>query len=615
MTSIGFKTTLFNLQFLTVAALTIWLLAVANDQATPLILGSCAAGLLLLSGLTYRSRTIVGWIWHRLTYRRARPVNIRLYRHKQTGVTWDGRKAAAYIEILPDPYEVTVVNGNEFTPQRTIPIDEIRDELTQFDIHTHHTTIFTIGHKYDRKTSLSALAHSAIGPVDALLYGRTIIEVSVELAGSIDSVAARKGTGSDADGLNNTVTIAAERIRRRISAVGRPARLLTDTDLKSLDTALRNTLVPALLDQHWSCAGRRTMQAMSYTPESTAWTPEHYRQWCRLGEHRQIHAVRLTSGTIGDRAEMYATMISTDPTALNTNPPAGLRLEYGQQRSVLTGYVPSVRTVDPSAIPGKTLLHDQRFPIPLIPSGIGTYLGHTKNRSRVFVNFTTGAAPFYLIAPARLCQQLLMRLATSGRTIDIDSDDERWTRFAKRIGATSGTKPDADIVFTNNHAPVQQGPTQVRLVWATSPNNVPRHPDYAIVAHPDECQLYTPDGVTRYIWSTTSAEEPFFTFPKGAASAGPSRSAPASVPPLPPPPLPPPPKLPKGTRGAIARLTTKATATTTGRHAQESRSTSTPELREHTPDTLTDSQGSILAPGTETSSATKKRGTRATHNA
>lgn len=566
MNHLGLKVSPANLQFLTLAAIAIALIAIATGHDTPAVLVTAAAILLLTSALTYRSRTLLGWIWHRLTYRRANRFNNRFYRHKQAGVIWDGNRVAAYIEIMPAPYETTIVDGSKITPERSIPIDAIRDELTQYDIHCDHITVYTVGYKYDRQSELAAICHNTIGPTDALFYGRTIVEVSVDISNAIDSLSARKGRGTDADGLNNTVTMAAERVHRRIVSAGLIARLLTDTDLAELDTTLRKNLVPALLDEHWSSAGPKTMQAVSYTPEPGAWTTKNYRQWCNLNPHRHIHAVRLTPGKIADHAEMYVTLIGSDPTALNSVPALGLRVEYGQQGDILTNYIPSVRSTAPAAIPGKALPPGNPFPIALAASGIGTYLGHTKTRERVFVNFTTGAAPFYVISPAQLCQQLLLRLATSGRSIDIAIDTDEWRLFAKRIGVTAGTNPDADIVLSADHPSAQQHPTQVRLVWTTNAANLPRQPDYAIVAGAEESRLYTTKGVTRYRWASNAAEEVFYTFPTNNRAKDSSADRPAPARNFPPPPLPAP-------TGPAAPTRAEMTEPATG-SAQASRSAS-----------------------------------------
>lgn len=520
MTHIRVRFTRTSIQLLSIAALAVALLATATGHATAAVLIPAATALLLIGAVTYRSRTVLQWIWHRATYRQRRRNN-QIHDHKGTGVTWDGSCAAAYIEILPSPYEVTILDGDKITPERVIPIDDIREELLQYDIHCHHIRAYTIGYKYNRESNLANILHATVGPTEALFHGRTMVEVSIAINDAIDSLNARKTKSSnDADGLNNTVTTAAERIRRRISAAGRPATLLDATQLSDLDNELRHTLVPALLDERWSSAGKPTMRAVSYSPDNSAWNRESYRQWCKLNPHRHIHSVTLTPAKHGDRAEIHVTTLATDSTDLNAVTSLGLRTEYGQQGDIITTYIPSVHTHEPTAIPGRIFGNDTPFPIPLMPAGIGTYLGTTKTRARVFVNFANGAAPFYLICPPTLTQQLLMRLATTGQSIDIDIDNDEWRRFAKRIGASSATQPDADIVLTADHAQPQMKPHQVRLVWTTNADNLPRRPDYAIVAGPQECALYTPDGVTRYLWSTTAAEEAFFTYPTGRTTPG-----------------------------------------------------------------------------------------------
>ena len=97
------------------------------------------------------------------------------------------------------------------------------------------------------------------------------------------------------------------------------------------------------------------------------------------------------------------------------------------------------------------MLANEPFPLPLMPGGVGVFLGYTKTRAMLFVNFSRGSTPFYLISPAAMCQQLLLRLATTGLSIDIDIPGEQWKTFAARIGATHQSNPAADIIVSADH--------------------------------------------------------------------------------------------------------------------------------------------------------------------
>lgn len=488
--------------------------------------------------LSYRSRTAAGWIHRRLTFRHPHPPTAVLSTG-DVGVRWDGHRALAYIEILPTPYESTIVGAEHETTARAIPVDVIRDELVQFDIHCDAVTIITTGYKFDRPTDLAITYQAVLGPTPTLLHGRTFVEVAVALAGSLDSVYARSEPDGVPTGLIRTVSVAAERIRRRLISEGVNAQLLSPADATAAAATLSAQFANTLDHEHWDSAGQAALRTVGFSVTKHAFNTDNYRQWCRLNPHRHLHVLRLERHLGNDYAHMYLALQTNDPTAIATVEALGLRREYGQQGDILSTGLPAVRTTTPTATAALSL-DGTEFPIPLIAGGVGTFLGHTKSRAQLFVNFSNGSTPFYIISPAALCQQLLLRLATSGHSIDINITGPEWKSFAARIGATYQSNPAADVVITADTPPRQQAhPTQARLVWTTT---APAHrPDFAIVAG-KECALYTPDGVTHYLWSTSSAEEAYFT------TTSPGRTGPRTTAPIPPPPAPIPPAPPLITR-------------------------------------------------------------------
>ncbi|MDD4865560.1 MAG: type VII secretion protein EccE [Mycobacterium sp.] len=516
---IGLKLQLTNLTALvTVGIITV--LATASLKVQPPvtweILAAAAAFTVMIGVVTYRSRTLLGWIGRRLRYRRSPRDTISLYEAEGIGITWDGQRACTYIEVLPQPYAITIVSGTRESVIRALPIDQIREELVQFDIHCDAVTVVTFGHNYQRPNQAATALQATIGPTPALLYGRTFIEVAITLADSLDSIYARAGTEDIPAGISRTVKIAAERIRRRVAHDGWKTQLLTKSDLAELHTHIASQLNPALAEEHWSACGPKTMRAVAFTPGPRAWTTANYREWCRLNTHRQIHIARFDRRHGTDHAEMYVGFLTSDASSLATVTALGLRREHGQQGDILTAALPLARTVRPSAVHGKPLPAETEFPIPLAPAGIGTYIGLTPNRAQVFVNFTVGSEPFYIFGPAAMCQQLLVWLSTSGRSINITLPGDEWKEFASRIGATYRTRRDADIVLAGRDELTDAAhPNQVRLVWATTPPATA--PAFAIVAGPNECLLHTPPAPgaltepIRFRWSLAKAEEAFFT--------------------------------------------------------------------------------------------------------
>lgn len=498
------------------------------DEQILEIAGGTAAVVMVFGMVTYRSRTLWGWLRKRMTYRRSERQPVEMFAATSDAAhTWDGARANVYVELLPQPYEVTVIGTEPETTNRPIPIDAIREELTQFDIKCDHVTVVTFAYKYVEPSPLATTCHSVVGPVGAMLYGRTVLEVSVALEGSLDSLYARQGNDGVAVGLSRTVSVAAERIRRRVKQLGWNAVVLNADQVEELQETIGSSLAEQIEHERWGGCGASTMQASVFTPGAAAWTPANYREWLKLNTHRHLEIVRLTRRRDGnDHAELYVGYLTNDPSTLNTVRAIGLRREYGQQGDILTAAMPSMRTAPTSAVPGKTLRPGEAFPVPLHAGGVGTFIGLTKTRAQVFVNFAVGNEPFYVIAPGALCQQLLLRLATSGLSIDINLPGEEWQLFARRIGASYQQRPDADVVLTAQEGLKRQArPNQARLVWMTTE---PRRIDYGIVAGTDECVLTTPSGQTRYSWSVSNAEESVFTLRPAARQS--SQRQPAQPP-------------------------------------------------------------------------------------
>ncbi|MEB3022954.1 MULTISPECIES: type VII secretion protein EccE [Mycolicibacter] len=496
------------------------------DDLQVLEVGAATAGVAVVLGvITYRSRTLLGWLGRRLSYRRATHAPISVYSTSNVGHTWDGRQASVYIALRPQPYEVTVIGSDEESTIRSIPIDAIREELTQFDIACDHVSVLTFAYKYVEGSQAATISHTAVGPIGAMLYGSTVLEVSVALNGSLDSVYARQSTDGVAVGLSRTVTVAADRIRRRLQKLGWNATLLTLGELEEFQEKVGAELVDKLDSEHWASCGASAMQASLFTPAASAWTAGNYSEWLKLNTHRHLEMLRLTRKRDGsDHAELYLGYLNNDPNALKTVRATGLRPEFSQQAAILTAAIPALLTEPTSAVQGKDLARSEAFPVPMQAGGVGTFVGLTKTRAQVFVNFSVGSEPFYLIAPAALCQQLLLRLSTSGLSIDIDIPGDEWKQFARNIGASYQKRPTADVVLSNQEGLTRQArPTQVRLVWMTSE---PRRIDFGIVAGPDECVLTTPAGQTRYRWLVSNAEEAMFTVRPRAATKG-RHSAPA----------------------------------------------------------------------------------------
>lgn len=512
--------------------------------------------------LTFRSRTILEWVYRRVTYRRGERGRNKLYDANGIGMSWNprGRTASAYIEVLPLPYEITTIapSGSSSTI-RALPIDDIRQVLTQFDIRCDSITVVNFGYKYAEDNQLASISRSIVGPVPALLHGRTFVEVAINMPQTYKAIRSRLLGAQTPTGIERTVRVATERVRRRIATRKWKTKVLNFEELAELDQYFATALSPALRQQSWSSAGPREMRALTFTPSPDSWSTGDYRRWNQLDTPRQAQIIRLTRDRFGDRAQTFVTFLTPDAGDLKTVGAVGLRREYSQQGNILTAAVPSARTVPATAVLGKRLAQREAFPYELHPGGIGTFFGYTKDRHQVFVNFTQGATreidlqiatnpiiefePFYIVAPAAMCQQKLLGLATSGKSIIINIDGQPWKEFADRIGATyvaphgaskSEGTPDEDedvdededtsqfdcdvIVTAKDTVPVPHHQGQVCIVWTTSINEAQNPITYGVIAGPTECTLRSGKEQIKFAWTVTNAEQAYFTIlPRRAA--------------------------------------------------------------------------------------------------
>lgn len=510
--------------------------------------------------LTFRSRTILEWAYRALTYRRGKKRGRnKLYDANGIGMSWNAtdRTTCAYIEVLPQPYEITTIApSGSSTTIRPLPIDDIRQELTQFDINCASITVVNFGYKYVDNNQLADISRSSLGPVPALLHGRTFIEVAINMSQAYKAIRSRILGAQIPTGIRRTVRVATERVSRRIASRKWKAKVLNYEELAELDQYLGAAFAPALQQQTWSSAGPREMRAMTFTPSPEAWNTGHYRRWNQLDTPRQAQIIRLTRDRFGDRAQSFITFLTPESSDLKTVGAVGLRREYSQQSAILTAAVPSVRTVPATAVLGKRLAPREAFPYELHPGGIGTFFGYTKDRHQVFVNFTQGATreidlqiatkpiiefdPFYIVAPAAMCQQKLLGLATSGQSIVISIDGEPWREFAHRIGATyvaphgspkqdpapedddqvaQPNQFDCDVIVTGkDNVPLPHHAGQVCIVWTTSIDESQTPITYGVIAGPQECTLRSGKEQVKFAWTVTSAEEGYFTIlPRHAA--------------------------------------------------------------------------------------------------
>jgi type VII secretion protein EccE len=434
---------------------------------------------------------------------------------------WDGEKVSVLLEMHSKVFALTVINADKSISAPAIPVDVLREELTQFDIRTDHILVFTMGHKFARQSMLSTVCHSVTGPIPVLLKGRTFVEVSVRLAGSLDSVSARSGKDSSVPvGLSKTVQIAAARVRRRLEREGWRVTTLTRSQLQKVSDSAMDTLVPMMRTESWGRCGTASMSITAHTPTRGSWNQDSYQEWNQFSVHRQLSALRISRNNNGtDQAEVYFCYTDPDPHAMDLAEAVGLRKEYGQQGDVLTAMIPTAKTADLSEIPSKSLRQKEPFPFQMYPCGAGVFVGFGDNRSQVFADLSYGgSAPLYVVSPAAYMQQLVIRALATGSIIDVRVHGDIWKSFVTRIKAPEilgyDSIPDADIVVApENDIPDQDFPGQTIIAWTeTAPRIVP---ESIIVVTNSGSTVVVRQTKIPFQWTTTTGEARLITAPVG----------------------------------------------------------------------------------------------------
>ncbi|GAB1816068.1 hypothetical protein [Mycobacterium sp. MUNTM1] len=496
-----------------------------TTNTTYVTLGAAAITAAALT-ITYRDRTLIGWIRHRASSTRRTPRLAQIISHDNTAILWDHTRtrASIIIEITPKPFTVHLLDQDNTWSSPTLDLDPIRRELRQFDITLHDLTLTTAGYTYARQDRLARIAFTTTGPVSAVAYGRTYLRVTISMADSMPSIAAREiDSFSDprevfASGLTRTIKIAAARAHRAITLQGFNAKRLSRQDVMALHLDLVELLSDSVGHEGFRHAGNGAPYLVGFSPTKDA-TAKTHSDWLRGTTEVCATITHITPST--EEADHIEQLYCNKVARLDTVALAEvsqLRREYSQHAAIATTALPLAVPPELTAIPGRTVAINESAATRFMPGGVGIYLGHTlSGGQRIWLDLATACAePLWLIGNIDIVRLVLIRAAPLGLRIEVRSPE--LAAIASVLGnAGVGAHSTPDLTITTVGATHQrsatppqngagQSPAPVRIVW--SPTPIRQQPSYVIDAlEPETLHIHTPTtDVIKAHWEFNPAE-------------------------------------------------------------------------------------------------------------
>lgn len=473
--------------------------------------------------VTYRDRTILGWIRHRRSCTRRTPRLSQILSHNNTAILFDHTTghASVVIAISPTPFAVNIVDENDNWSSNTLDLDLIRHELRQFDIQLHDCTLSTVGYTYAHQDDLAKAAFTTTGSINALAYGRTHLRVTLDTATSASSIHAREiDTYADpretlAAATARTLQIASSRAHRAIALQGFIAQKLSKSDVQRLHRDLVALLgADSLAEEGFAYAGRTAPHLVAFTPTASASQHTHD-QWLRATTEvcASITTMAPASSSTDDIKQFYVNRVqrldSVDLAEAND-----LRREYGQHAAIASTALPLAVAPAITAVPKTTVAADS--PAPHLPNnpcrvgGVGIYLGYTHDGvRRVWLDITVATDdPLWIIGPREAVELILIRSATLGLRIDVRAPQlAHITHQLRSHGVGHHEHPDIVVAAIGDD---QHPPAPVRILWAENP--IRQQPRFLIDATTPGI-LHVRSGADKVTvhWELNAAEQALLT--------------------------------------------------------------------------------------------------------
>ena len=408
-------------------------LGTAAGGLAPAVSAAAAATVVGAIGAKIQGRTLGEWIALRRGVSDL-PDQAALFDRDGVGIIFDGRTASACVEITPRPWQLTTITATGASQAPTISADQLRRQLTQYDIRCSRLTAICAGYKFAARDNGAGVLDTLIGPVSAPLGGTTVIVVSLDLEADVLAPAYRRapknrtsGAPSLPDGLCRTLTLAATRVSHSLAETGFGGQLMSAQRVRAFHDAVLRQVAAPLANPEWDLCGQpKSVHTRTYTPARGYWTAEAAGAWNHLQSHRQYTTLTLTpQGDSEALAQPLITYLVNGSESLSKAVGYGLRSAVGQQVAGINQALP-ISTHVPLHTPGAIIdeHHQLEFGVPA--GGAGLFVGSRADKTRVFVATPPADDPLWLCGPQLFALQMVARLSTQDLRIAVMVDDPVW---------------------------------------------------------------------------------------------------------------------------------------------------------------------------------------------
>ncbi len=428
--------------------------AVLGTSSLGPTVGAAAAGAVFAAiGGKVRGRTLGQWIALRQGKNKL-PEQAALFSRDGVGVVFDGTTVTALVEITPRPWQVTCVGSTRAGGAPVISAEVLRGQLDRFDIGLSRIDVICAGYKFAANDNASGVLDTLIGPVPVPLGGTTVVAVSIDLdADILEPAYKRARRNSLPDGLCQTLTIAATRVRHALAEQGFGGRLMSAQQVRDFHDSVLAQVARALCAPRWrTCGASSGVHTRTYVPARGHWNAESAGGWNHLQAHRQYTTLTLTpQGSGRALAQPLITYLVRGGDALAKAESFGLRTAGGQQVAGLNRALP-VSTHIPLHSPGAVIDENRQLGFGVPAGGAGLFVGSGADKTRVFVAVSPADEPLWLAGPPLFAMQMVARLSTQDQRIAVTIDEPRWQQLvahrdtpALRLGAADTALADVVV--------------------------------------------------------------------------------------------------------------------------------------------------------------------------
>ena len=459
--------------------------------------------------LTSKGRTF--WEWRKLARHRkttARADSL-IFSMENNAVTWDGNRLSMFLELTPSPFHVTAWKSQTDEGLPTVPLDVIADTLRQYDITLDHISVISHGYITESSSPYNVIYASTAS------YGkysrfRTIIEVSIKLATSLNSIDSRRGPDDGPEvGAARTVNVATQRLMRTLIDDGWYARPMTRSQVTKFDDEISTRVGDAFENEMSNVMGyEKRTQIYSINDVEV-----HPQELSSTADSVTIYHLLRPESKTQVNVNTYVMLTGNDPE--DTDVARGYSIETGVQGDLLSQILPLAPFVDTLRRNTVTFSHPAEIERVGQALGTGIFLGNRYKRKtdKLFMSLIGSKdQTLYIASHPNFLRNLITRAAAAGETVDIMLPDptgewKAWVNYfnsphVRLVKNHSG----GSILVVNGDSGVSNKKGVITFALCT--NTPPRSAKYAITSVGDNVYNIktAEDGVSSVIWVADRTE-------------------------------------------------------------------------------------------------------------